>query len=476
MISKWYGKRWGSRMPELGMNEIAAAVSGTVTRAFRSRSFAGFQFDTRAMKANSLFFAMRSAKGDGHEHVRALAAVPGAGAVVRRDFNGRGLNLPLLRVDDPLRAAQDLAAYVRQKFRAVKYVGITGSAGKTTTKEFVCQILSAKHACFRSPQNWNNWIGLPFSLLQMSGREATAVFELAMSDPGIGEIDRLAEILRPDVAVLLNVFPAHMEFLKTLANAARAKGEILNHLAADGCALVNGDAPLLRRVAAGRMGQLIFFGQRAGKNQVVLKKVTRENGGSRLRVDFFGIEEEFVAPLVSRTQIENLFAAILVAQRLGMKNFEIQEAVSRLQPLPGRGQIRRAGRFTIIDETYNSNPEALKKTLQWVDGEYSQKKAAVLGDMLELGRDELRFHGEIGRFFAGLHFDLLLTVGRRAEKIAAAAKKAGYPARRVKCFADAEEAGDYLRRNLPPGTAAAVLFKGSRGMALEKAIAEFAHE
>jgi UDP-N-acetylmuramoyl-tripeptide--D-alanyl-D-alanine ligase len=463
-------------MPELRLDEIAAAVSGTVAPAFRSRSFSGFQFDTRDMKANSLFFALRSPAGDGHQYVRMLAAVPGSGAVVRKDFAGRGLRLPLLRVEDPLRAAQDLAAYVRQKYRALKYVGITGSAGKTTTKEFVYQILASKHRCFRSPRNWNNWIGLPFSLLQLSGRETAAVFELAMSDPGIGEIDRLAEILRPDVAVLLNVFPVHLEFLKSLANAARAKGEILNHLAADGCALVNGDEPLLRRVARGRKGQLIYFGSRPGTNQVVLRKVTRENGVSRLRIDFFGIEEEFVAPLVSRTHAENLFAAILVAQRLGMKNFEIQEAVSRLRPLPGRGQIRRAGRFTIIDETYNSNPEALKKTLQWVDGEYRQKKAAVLGDMLELGGHELRFHGEVGRFFAGLHFDLLLTVGRRAEKIAAAAKKAGYPARRVACFGAAAEAGEYLRRKLPPGTEAAVLFKGSRGMALEKAIAEFAHE
>jgi len=463
-------------MPELSMAEIAAAVSGTATPASRSRSFSGFQFDTRDMKANSLFFALRSPQGDGHEYVRTLAAVPGAGAVVRKDFAGRGLRLPLLRVEDPLRASQDLAAYVRQKYRAIKYVGITGSAGKTTTKEFAYQILSSKHPCYRSPRNWNNWIGLPFSLLQMSGRETAAVFELAMSDPGIGEIDRLAEILKPDIAVLLNVLPVHLEFLKTLANAARAKGEILNHLAADGCALVNGDAPLLRRVVRGRKGQLIFFGGRGANNQVVLKKVTRENGASRLGIDFFGIEEEFVAPLVSRTHAENLFAAILVAQRLGMKNFEIQEAVSRLRPLPGRGQIRRAGAFTIIDETYNSNPEALKKTLQWVDGEYRQKKAAVLGDMLELGSQELRFHGEVGRFFAGLHFDLLLTVGRRAEKIASAAKKAGYPARRVACFAAAAEAGEYLRRQLPPGTAAAVLFKGSRGMALEKAIAEFAHE
>lgn len=463
-------------MPELEMAEIAAAVSGTVSRAARGRAFKDFQFDTRAMKANSLFFAMRTQKSDGHDHIKDLAALPGAAAVVRKDFAAGKLNLPLIRVDDPLQAAQKLAAYVRQKYRSLKYVGITGSAGKTTTKEFLFQILSHKYSSFRSPQNWNNWLGLPFSLLQMSGCEETAVFELAMSDPGIGEIDRLAGILKPDIALLLNVFPVHLEFLKSLANAARAKGEILNHLAADGCAFVNGDAPLLRQVAAGCKGQLIFFGCRSGKNQIVLEKVSRENDCSRLRIDFFGIAEEFTAPLVNRLHAENLFAAILVAQRLGMKNFEIQEAVSRLQPLSGRGQIRRLGKITIIDETYNSNPEALKKTLQWVDREYSQKKAAVLGDMLELGEKELDFHREIGRYFSKLHFDLLLTVGRRAEKIAAAAKKAGYPAERIKCFAAAEEAGSYLRGAFARKAEAAVLFKGSRGMALEKAVAGFAHE
>jgi len=463
-------------MPELTMPEIAAAVSGTVDPAFGGRTFGNFQFDTRAMKAGGLFFALSSPRGDGHDYVRSLASIPGAGAVVRRDFASGKLKLPLVRVGDPLRAAQDLAAYVRQKFRALKYVGITGSAGKTTTKEFVHQILSRKHRCFRSPQNWNNWIGVPFSLLHLSGREEAAVFELAMSDPGIGEIDRLAGILKPDVAVLLNVLPVHLEFLKTVANAARAKGEILDHLGADGCALVNGDQPLLRRVASGRRGQLVFFGCRPAGNQVVLKRVTRENGLSRLRIAFFGIEEEFAAPLISRTQVENLFAAILVAQRLGMKNFEIQEAVARLRPPAGRGQIYHQGRFTVIDETYNSNPEALKKTLLWVDREYRVKKAAVLGDMLELGRNELGFHREAGRFFAKLHFDLLVTVGRRAEAIAAAARKAGYPQGRIRCFASAGEAGGFLRRGLDARKGAAVLFKGSRGMALERAIAEFAHE
>jgi len=238
-------------MPELELAEIAAAVSGTVNRAGRDRRFRNFQFDTRAMKGDALFFAMRTPKADGHDHVKDLAVLPGAGAVVRKDFAAVRASMPLVRVDDPLQAAQKLAAYVRQKYRSLKYVGITGSAGKTTTKEFVFQILSHKYRCFRSPQNWNNWIGLPFSLLQMSGREEVAIFELAMSDPGIGEIDRLAEIVQPDIAVLLNVFPVHLEFLGSLANAARAKGEILGHLAADGCAFVNGDEPLLRRVAAG---------------------------------------------------------------------------------------------------------------------------------------------------------------------------------------------------------------------------------
>jgi len=380
----------------------------------------------------------------------------------------------LIRVSDPLQAAQQLATHVREKYCSIKYVGITGSAGKTTTKEFIFQILSHKFRSFRSPQNWNNSIGLPFSLLKMTGKEETAVFELAMSDPGIGEIDQLAGILRPDVAVLLNVFPVHLEFLKTLENAAMAKAEILNHLDADGCAFVNGDSALIRRAVADKKGCKIFFGSQTVRDQIILKEVIRENSGSRMVIDSFGMKEEFVAPLISLAQVENLFAAILVSQRLGMANHEIQEALSALRPLAGRGQIREASGFVIIDETYNSNPEALKKTLQWVDGEYRQKKAAVLGDMLELGADELAFHFEAGRFFSGLRFDLLLAVGLRAAKIAEGARQAGYPAARIKCFDQAVDAGKYLRAELQPG--AVVLFKGSRGTALEKAIAEFVHE
>ena len=402
---------------------------------------------------------------------------PGAGAVVRKDFAAGSLRLPLIRVDDPLRAAQDLAAHVREKYRAIKYVGITGSAGKTTTKEFAFQILSQRRRCFRSPQNWNNWIGLPFSLLKMSGSEEAAVFELAMSDPGIGEIDRLAGILKPDVAVLLNVFPVHLEFLKTLENAARAKGEILDYLQADGCAFVNGDSALLRRVARGRQGRMIFFGSQPAGNQVLSEKGRARGrrqppGASTSSASRRNSSRRWSAAPRSKTCLPPSWWP----SALGMKNFEIQEAVSRLQPLAGRGQFRRLGRVTLIDETYNSNPEALKKTLQWVDREYAGRKVAVLGDMLELGEDESAFHREVGPRFRRPAFRPAADRGPRAPR-----RSPRRHARRVSragaspASQDALAAGEFLR-GPSWNREAVVLFKGSRGMALEKAIAEFSHE
>ena len=157
-----------------------------------------------------------------------LKDIPGAAAVVHEDYSNSELNIPLIKVTDPLKAMQALARYVRKKCNHIKFIGVTGSAGKTTTKEFIYQVLDQKYTVYRSYKNWNNWIGMPFSILNMSGDEYAAVFELAMSYPGIGEIGLLADILQPDVAIILNVFPAHMEFLKTLENVAKGKSEILD--------------------------------------------------------------------------------------------------------------------------------------------------------------------------------------------------------------------------------------------------------
>lgn len=459
-------------MPELTIAEIAAVAAGDIVNCPRQNpSFAHYHFDTREITTGkTLFFAFKSENQDGHRYVSGLQEKKGTAAVVSRDFDHSKITIPLIRVDDPLKAAQQLASYVRDKYRQVKYVGITGSAGKTTTKEFAYQLLSHKYKAYRSFKNWNNWIGMPFSILNMKGNEEAAVFELAMSSPGIGEIDLLAGILRPDAAAILNAFPAHLEFLKTVENVAQAKSEILNHLRADDIAFINGDLKHLAEKTGDRKGRKVYFGRNPG-NDIVLKEFLRNPRGTTLVGEFYGIEARFDTPFVNRVHVENLFTAIIIAQHLGMKHVEIREALKKIKPLPGRGDVRREGEFTIIDETYNSNPEALKKTLDWVDKEYKEKKIAVVGDMLELGEKEEEFHKEVGHFFVTLGFQRLITVGRRAAKIAEGAVEKGFDPQRAGNFENAAAAGRFLKEIAEPGST--ILFKASRGIRLEKAIEEF---
>jgi UDP-N-acetylmuramoyl-tripeptide--D-alanyl-D-alanine ligase len=487
-------------MPELDIKEIAEAVAGTpVTGKKNKRSpacrFSHYHFDTREItRPHTLFFALKTENSDGHRFLRQLDAGSGTGAVVSRGFpdvEASRLSIPLIRVEDPLKAARQLAVHVRNTHRHIKYIGITGSAGKTTTKEFIYQLLSHKADTYRSFKNWNNWIGLPFSLLNMTGREEAAVFELAMSFPGIGEIDLLARILRPNAAVILNVYPVHLEFLKTVENAAKAKSEILNYLTPDDAAFINGDCEPLRKIVNGKKavkGKKIFFGCTDKAGDIRLKEILRladDRYGSRntraktrMVVNFYGRETEFVTPFINRTHIENLFVAIIVALHLGMKHDEIQSALESITPMSNRGQIREyedgEHDFTVIDETYNSNPEALKKTLDWVDREYKEtlkgngEKIAVLGDMLELGEEEGRFHREVGQFFAALGFHRLITVGKRALHIAEGAAEKGFKNENIHTFDSAEEAGKYMKQAVNKGSV--LLFKASRGIRLERAV------
>ncbi|MDQ1354913.1 MAG: UDP-N-acetylmuramoyl-tripeptide--D-alanyl-D-alanine ligase [Acidobacteriota bacterium] len=468
-------------MPELTIEEIAGVVKGEIlnweakpgAEAEKSGRFLHYYFDTRDITSGqSLFFAMSGAR-DGHDFLPQLADKEGVAAVISQDFDykARGIELPLIRVPDPLKAAQELAVYVRNKYRRIKYVGITGSAGKTTTKEFVYQLTSHKYRAYRSFLNWNNWIGMPFSLLNMKGNEDVAVFELAMSDPGIGEIDFLAGILRPDVAVLLNAFPVHLEFLESVDNVARGKAEILNHLAADDIAFINGDLDHVRRETRAKKGRKIYFGKNQKYNQVILEDILRNEHATAIVADFYGVEAQFDTPVINRVHVENLFAAIIVAQHLGMKHVEIQAALKEIKTLPGRGEIRHHGSFTIIDETYNSNPEALKKSLDWVDTEFKCAKIAVLGDMLELGKKEALFHREVGGYFAALGFERLITVGRRALDFVVGAAAKGFDKAKINSFDNASAAAEFLQEVAAPGSV--ILFKASRGIRLEKAVEEF---
>lgn len=456
-------------MAELKIEEIAAAMGGVIKNSSGGDVFTEFVFDTREItKQSALFFALKSETGDGHRFISLLEKMDGAAAVVSKDFDIKKIFIPLIVVDDTLKGAHKLAAYLRKKFKKTKYIGITGSAGKTTTKEFLAQILSKKYKVFRSHKNWNNWIGLPFSIFRMKGDEDVAVFELAMSYPGIGEIDLLTDILNPDIAVILNVFPVHLEFLKNLKNVAKGKSEILNYMNADGTAFITGDSEFIKNEVKNKRGRKFYFGKKEGGNDIVLNDIIRSNDKSSFFIKFFGIESRFETKIINRIHIENLFAAIIVAQDLGMKNFEIAEALTLLEPVSGRGSIEKSGRFTIIDETYNSNPVALKKTLEWVDKEFGGEKIAVVGDMLELGEEEEKYHKEAGIFFSELGYSKLICVGERAKKIVEGALSGGFPEEKVKVFMTSPDAGSYINENAAEGSV--ILFKASRGIRLEGAI------
>ncbi len=461
-------------MPKLGLQQIARLVNGQVINGRKGLTFSDYHFDSRKMEKNSLFFALKTDTNDGHRYVKDLMAYESVAAVVSKDFSKEGIHIPLIVVEDPFTAVLALAEAVRNLYPSIKYVGITGSAGKTTTKEFLYQILSSKMKVYRSHLNWNNWIGLPFSILKMDGDEAVAVFELGMSDPGIGEIDLLASILKPDIAMILNILPVHLEFLKTIENIAQAKSEILNYLGSDSIAFVQGDFDSAVRLAKKKIGRIEYFGKTKGINRFLLGNITRKNDISEFNLEYFGIRICFKTKLISHSQIENLFAAMLAAKHLGMKDQEIQRAIWNLKPLARRGSISKVRNRTIIDESYNSNPEALKKTLSWIDIEYRENKIAVLGDMLELGSNERRFHRETGHFFAKLKYDRLITVGDLAKEIALGAAEGGVPEKSIQHYETIEALETDISDLLTEGSV--VLFKSSRNSGLNVIVENYCEE
>lgn len=459
-------------MAEMTLGTIASAVNGRIEGGGPELRIRHFLFDTRELTApGSLFFALRGNKTDGHDHVPGLAAFRGCAAVVSAQWRGAA-SVPVLRVEDPLVAAQELAVYVRRQHSGTRYAGITGSAGKTSTKEFLFQLLGSRFRAYRSRGNWNNWIGLPFSLLNMDDGMDRAVFELAMSDPGFGEIHRLAEILRPDVAVVLNALPVHLEFLGSVDNVARAKLEISDFLGADDCLVINGDDPFLQAALGDRSGRIVRFGRHPEKNEIVLKGVERKRDGSILDTSWWGKSARFQTSLVHHVHLDNLFAAMVAAHQLGVDHHEMQPVMEQLEPVSGRGVIRFMNHFTVVDETYNSNPEAVKRVLAWAEAEFSQPRVAVLGDMLELGSGEIDFHREIGRFWAGLNYAALIAVGPRSRSMAEAALEAGADPQAVVAVADAAEAAACLKKRfLEP---CVLVVKASRGMGLERILEELA--
>ncbi len=446
-------------MASLRFDRIAALTGGTLVEGDAARRVGDFSLDSRTIAPGGLFFAV-VARRDGHDFVAEAAARGAAGAVVSRNVPAPRPGFGLIRVSDTVIALQALAREVLAE-RPRTVVGITGSVGKTTTKDFAAALLAARCSVLKSEGNFNNRLGLALSLLRLEPGQDAAVLEMGMSAPG--EIRALTAIAPPDVAVITNVSPVHLEFLKTLEAVAAAKAEILEGMKPRGAAVLNGDDPSTPRLAQAWAGRKITFGKTPGCD--VRAESIRSLGydGFDLEIGYGGERHALRFPFLAETAVFNLLAALGAALALDLPWKALQPALASLHPGAKRGLAHHLARgIVLIDDSYNSNPRAVEAALRSYGRLPARRRIAVLGDMLELGEGSATYHEQAGECAAREGWDILAAVGPLAGRTAAGARRAGRGGDAVLEFATSCEATPAILALLGEGDL--VLVKGSRGL------------
>ena len=428
----------------------------------------GYSIDSRTIQPGELFFAVRGDRLDGHDFVAAAFGRGAVAALVRRDRAARlpdeALNAPLLMAEDPLVALQALAAHVRRRWGR-RLLAITGSAGKTTTKEAAAAGLGTKFRVLKSEGNLNNAYGLPLQLLRLEPDDEFAVVEMGMNHTG--EIAALARIAAPDWGLVTNVGTAHMEnFPDGRDGIARAKLELLTALPRSGVAFLNCCDPYLSQFGREFAGRVVYFGAGPCANPQILE-AREDAAGLHVRFRAGEREGDFTLKMLGAHNAANAIAGLAVALEAGADLDAAVEAIAALESGDKRGQVMEAAGATVINDCYNSNPEALKSMIRTLASRPAEgRRILVAGEMLELGRQGPALHTQCGQAAAEAGLDLVVGVRGNAEHLAAAACSGGVAAL---FLPDAEAAGRWLRQNLQPGDV--VLVKGSRGVRLERALA-----
>jgi UDP-N-acetylmuramoyl-tripeptide--D-alanyl-D-alanine ligase len=427
----------------------------------------GYSIDSRTVSPGELFFAVRGERHDGHDFVGAAFERGAVCAVVSlaraASLPDAALAHPLLIADDPLIALQALAHHVRRQWGR-RVVAITGSAGKTTTKEAVAAALGAKFHVLKSKGNLNNNFGLPLQLLRLMPEHEFAVVEMGMNHAG--EIAALARIAAPDWGVITNVGSAHIEsFADGRAGIARAKFELIEALPANGVAFLNCDDAYAAQFGRDFSGRVVYFGAGPCADPQILSSI-EDLDGLHVRIRARERESSFTLNLLGAHNASNAVAGLAVALEAGV---DLDAAIAALASLTAgdkRGQVVEIAGATILNDSYNSNPEALRSMIRTLAARPAKgRRILVAGEMLELGEHGPALHIDCGRAAAEAGLDLVVAVQGNAEHLATAACAGGVPAVFLR---DADAAGQWLIENLRPGDV--VLIKGSRGVHLERAI------
>jgi len=457
-------------MMHIGAAQAESSTGGILVRGPRNAVALGVSIDTRTLRAGDLFFAIRGPKNDGHQYVGAALEKGAAGVVVDHHYS-----LPeafpqdriLLMVGDTHQALKDLAADARRQWRG-SLIGITGSMGKTTAKDFAAQVLQTEFSVYRSPGNYNNLFGLPLAVFGLSDTDHIGIFEMGMSVPG--EIAEMCRIAKPALGVITNVAPVHLEFFKSLEDIARAKGELAESLPADGTLIYNADDLLVQGIAARFPGHKISFG-RTSDAQVFADQI--ETVGlqeTRFRLHCAGLSLRALIPLAGTHFVMNALPAVALGLHYRINLEQIVESLRHLEQALMRGQIIRLGQgIVLIDDSYNSNPRALAQMTETISRlPCENRRILVAGEMLELGEAAPALHYECGSLAARSGVDVVVAIQGAAREIARGAAAAGLPQAQAHFFPDVETAIEFIAKLVQPGDL--LLVKGSRGVRLERVV------
>ena len=455
-------------MLSLKLKEIVEAVDGKILQGNPDQVVNNMTIDSRRVKPGDLFFAIVGENNDGHNFIPE-AVDNGARIVITSRSIKPYSGLAIILVRDTTKALQDLASFVRNKIENLKVIGITGSAGKTTTKDIIASILSEDKKVLKSKGNYNNEYGLPLSLLELDGNEDIAILEMAMRNKG--DISRLAEIARPDIGVITNIGPAHLENLKTIENVASAKSELLTGLNSGGIAVLNYDDEYIRNMvnSFNDLKKITV----SLKNQNVdyyADQIEYIKNGEESRFRVHDGNNNYILEMdrAGEHNIYNALAAIAVARVLGISWESIKEGIKDIEVTELRQEIRRIDGIRIINDSYNANPLSMKAGIDSLINIDGERKIAVLGAMLELGRIENAAHKEIGKYLYKNGIDVLIGVGGMGEIIAEGAAEAGMAKQSIYIYDNNEDAASFINKIMQSGDA--ILVKGSRALEMEEIV------
>ena len=424
----------------------------------------GWSTDSRTIKPGDLFFALRGPNYDGHAYASKVFAQGAVAVVVDRELDGSSAPPGrVLRVEDSLQALQQLGARARESWGG-RVVAVTGSAGKTTTKDLIAEMLSEQYLTSKSQGNLNNHIGVPLSLLRIDDAAQIAVIEMGMNHGG--EIRQLAAMAKPETGVVTNVGPAHMESFESLDGVAAAKRELIEALPPEGVAVLNADDERVSRFDIAHRGRTVKYGL-APNADVRGEDVELSPEGVGFRVG----QTRFQSNLHGSHNVSNLLASIAVAGIYGIAPERLTGRIRNFTPAKMRGESFHHQGVLVYNDCYNSNPDAVRAMLDLLKQTPAKKRIAVLGEMLELGHWAETLHREVGNYVAKSGIHVLVGIRGAACYMMDAAQRAGLPVDAAFFFDDPKEAGRLVRSLASPGDA--ILFKGSRGVHVEQALEEF---